>query len=141
MRIFWAIIGLSLVAAGQLPEMAPTRAHVTGAGKATRLLVHAPGDVPVRFKVFTPGEKQACLLVRRAGKLPGGAQINADPQCRAVFDPLAGAATWQEGAHGNVILRDRTGRRIAELAPGDGLAYQSVEPAYPILSLVALDGQ
>lgn len=141
MRIFWAIIGLSIVVAGQMPKIAPSRASGAGADKGARLAVHAPGEMPQRFKVFRPGETQSCLLVREPGKLPGDAHIDADPKCSAVFNPLAGAAIWQEGAHGSVILKDRAGRRIAELAPGDGLAYQSVEPAFPILSLVALDDQ
>lgn len=141
MRILWAAIGLSFIAAAQMPNTGLLAAGAPEPGKAARVAIHAPGAVPERYSVYRPGETQACLLTRQAGELPGTAQVKADAACRAVFDPLGDVALWQENNRGGVLLKDKSGRQIAELAPADGLAYQSVEPAVPILSLVALDDQ
>jgi hypothetical protein len=141
MRILWAILGLSAVAAAQMPEAGLLAAKPPDTGKSARIAVHAPGALPERYSVYRTGEEQSCLLIRDAGQLPGTASVETDPACAEVFKPLAQAAFWQEGEHGNVVLKDRDGNRIAELAPGDGLAFQSVEPASPILALVALDDQ
>jgi hypothetical protein len=141
MRIFWAVIGLSFVAAAQMPTEGLRAGNTSGSGKAARVAVHFPGALPERYAVFRPGVREGCSLVREAASLPGAAVVEADPDCRAVFNPLADVAVWQEGERGTVVLKDKAGRRIAELAPADGLAYQSVEPASPILSLVALDDQ
>lgn len=142
MRLFWAAIAITFAGAvAGMPEIetAPLK-------NAPPELVETalPGETNIftrRFEVYRPGVTRGCGLSARIDDATGTTQLATDPDCGLIYTPLSHAVTWRDGKNGSVSIIGRAGEIIAEFAPGDGLAYESVYPASPLLLLVTQDDE
>lgn len=82
------------------------------------------------------------LAVRRASggascllQSAGGNRFSARPGCDDVADNLSGWLNIEDGAEGNVLLSDASGRIVLEFARSEGGVLESVFPAEPLLLL------
>src|SRR5690554_140941 len=81
------------------------------------------------------GKDQPCSVVLRdGGHADRLARLDLAPACAGLFDRLAEAEFWLE-KDGDIIFVAGDGRTVAQFFPGDGVAYESVKPAKPLMML------
>jgi hypothetical protein len=81
----------------------------------------------------------ACLAERgnRISSRSEGFTANAD--CDTVWPRLSAAHTWIENGDGTVVVADARGDAILTVVDGDGLAYEAVEPADAMITMISAD--
>lgn len=84
------------------------------------------------------GQEQGCPVVLRHGHEGGFEKLDLAPSCAGLFDRFAEARFWREQADGDILFVADDGRTIAQFFPGDGVAYESVKPALPLMMLTDL---
>lgn len=78
-------------------------------------------------------------LVKKGGPVTATAsKFDAGLDCEAVWSGLSDAATWSEQGDGLVVLADSSGHALVSLTPGDGVAFEAMEPANADLSLTVV---
>ncbi|MCO6185018.1 hypothetical protein [Rhizobium sp. L1K21] len=113
-----------------------------------------PGPQSARLDPFTSGSivtgeareyavanlrsGEVCLVRKGRAVTASASEFDADIDCEAVWSGLSSAATWSEQDDGLVVLADRSGHALVSLAPGDGVAFEAMEPANADLSLTVV---
>ncbi|HRP78769.1 MAG TPA: hypothetical protein PL183_06655 [Aquamicrobium sp.] len=135
MAIFLAIPVIALAYFSGRPEidMSTTAAIVAPAGGEDGFRLVATGD-----RDSDPGRLDCSLA---AGEAPEGAPrpLRMAPGCMPANPHLAGARWWLDRPDGTVALAAADGRILAEFAAGDGAAFESYAPRYPLMTLLADD--
>jgi hypothetical protein len=82
------------------------------------------------------GKDQPCSVVLRDGSHADQlAKLDLAPACAGLFDRLGEAQFWLENQEGDIFFVAGDGRTVAQFFPGDGVAYESVKPATPLMML------
>ncbi len=81
------------------------------------------------------GADGRCRIEKGAG--PSGLKLG--PGCLNVYPALARAKSWQERSDGSLALTASDGAPVVVFAVSDGLAFESIEPANPLITLSSSD--
>lgn len=91
------------------------------------------------FTVSNMQNRTACLISRGAMTTQRSSGVIAGDDCAAVWPGLAAARNWTDNGDGTVDLTDASGGEILTLGLGDGVAYESLEPADASIALTAVN--
>lgn len=79
-------------------------------------------------------------LAERGGRLSHRSErFEAEADCDAVWPGLSQARTWIDNGDGTIVVTDAQGEAIITVVDGDGLAYETVEPAEAMLTMVVAE--
>ncbi len=81
----------------------------------------------------------ACLGERGGPISSRSARFTAGADCDAVWPGLSKARTWTNNGDGTAVVADAQGEAILTVVDGDGLAYEAVEPADALVTLISAD--
>lgn len=123
-----ASLGLLGVAGLQAPAVDPV---VSGSIPA-----HTAGH---SYTVSNVVANTACLAERGSAISSRSARFSAGPDCEGVWPGLSGARTWTNNGDGTVVVANAQGEAILTVVDGDGLAYEAVEPADAMVTLISAD--
>lgn len=96
-------------------------------------------DRTLQWRVLSNRDDQATacrIALRDAGE---GYAIAIPSGCADLPAMLTGASVWREDAHGNVVLEDLSGARLAEFGPAEFDGLLSVYPRHLDLALLPAD--
>lgn len=92
------------------------------------------------FRLISAGGEAGECLVSAARAQDGARRpLRLSAGCATGSPGLSAARYWLDRRDGTVALSGDDGRVLAEFAIGDGVAYESYEPSYPPMMLIALD--
>lgn len=102
------------------------------------------GGIPARtgghaYTISNATANTACLAERSDPISSRSARFAADADCDAVWPGLARARTWTNNGDGTVVVADAQGEAILTVTDGDGLAYEAVEPADAMVTMISAD--
>jgi len=102
----------------------------------TAAIAPASGQA-ARFTLVSAGDEAACTLV--AEQTPAGTmrRLALARDCLAAAAELADVRFWLDRPDGTVALAGADGRVRVEFAPADGAAYESYNPRFPVMTLLA----
>lgn len=83
--------------------------------------------------------KTACLAERGSRISSRSERFTASADCDSVWPHLSTARTWINNGDGTVVVADAQGDPILTIVDGDGLAYEAVEPADAMITMVSAD--
>ena len=81
----------------------------------------------------------ACLAERGSPISSRSARFEAGVDCDTVWPGLSKARTWTNNGDGTVVVADAQGEAILTVTDGDGLAYEAVEPADAMVTMISAD--
>ncbi|MDB5524381.1 MAG: hypothetical protein JWM58_2144 [Rhizobium sp.] len=81
----------------------------------------------------------ACLITRGKRISARSREIMPGSDCQDVWPGLTAAHTWTQNDDGTVALTDSGGEAILTLGLGDGVDFESLEPANAVLAFNALN--
>ena len=81
----------------------------------------------------------ACLAERGSQISSRSARFKAGADCDAVWPGLSQARTWTNNGDGTVVVANAQGEAILTVVDGDGLAYEAVEPADAMVTMISAD--
>lgn len=81
----------------------------------------------------------ACLAERSTRISSRSERFTAGADCDAVWPGLSTARTWINNGDGTVVVADARGEPILTVVDGDGLAYEAVEPANAMVTMISAD--
>lgn len=120
-------------------------ALVAGVGYFTLMPVQQPVDPIVSASIkpanqtdYTVSNMEngaACLIGSGRAVSARSHQLNPGQDCDAVWPGLAQARNWTQNGDGTVVLTDRSGAQVLTLGLGDGVDFESLEPANAVLAL------
>lgn len=89
--------------------------------------------------VSTLGEGGDCRV--SATRMEEGEKrlLRLSPGCAADVPTLSAAHYWLDRPDGTVVLSGDDGKAVATFMLADGAAYESYDPPYPVMTLIALD--
>ncbi|MEW9614113.1 hypothetical protein AB3G45_09825 [Shinella sp. S4-D37] len=122
-------LGLWSLAAGRT---GPIDAVTTGSVPASAAAKHS-------YTISNVVANTACLAERGERISSRSERFTADGDCDAVWPRLSAARTWLENGDGTVIVADAQGEAILTVVDGDGLAYEAVEPADAMITMISAD--
>ena len=91
------------------------------------------------YTISNVAAKTACLAERGKAISSRSALFTADKDCDSVWPGLSAARTWTNNGDGTIVVTDAQGEAILTVVDGDGLAYEAVEPADAMVTMVAAD--
>lgn len=89
------------------------------------------------FTVSNMQSRTACLISRGAMITQRSSSVIAGEDCVSVWPGLAQVRNWTDNGDGTIELTDSRGEQILSLGLGDGVAYESLEPADASIALTA----
>lgn len=110
-------------------------AHEVRADAITTGSVSTTGER--EFTVSNMQSRTACLLSRGAMTTQRSSSVIAGEDCLAVWPGLERVRNWTDSGDGTIQLTDDSGEQILALGLGDGVAYESLEPADVSIALTA----
>ena len=81
----------------------------------------------------------ACLAERGSRISSRSERFTANADCDTVWPGLSAARTWISNGDGTVVVADARGEAILTVVDGDGLAYEAVEPADAMVTMISAD--
>lgn len=81
----------------------------------------------------------ACLAERGSRISSRSERFIASADCDAVWPRLSAARTWIDNGDGTIVVADAQGEAILTVVDGDGLAYEAVEPADAMVTMISAD--
>lgn len=81
----------------------------------------------------------ACLAERGSRISSRSEKFSAGADCDTVWPRLSAARTWTNNGDGTVVVADAQGEPILTVVDGDGLAYEAVEPADAMVTMISAD--
>ena len=81
----------------------------------------------------------ACLAERGNRISSRSERFIANADCDAVWPRLSAARTWIDNGDGTVVVADAQGEAILTVVDGDGLAYEAVEPADAMVTMISAE--
>ena len=91
------------------------------------------------FTVSNMQSRTVCLISRGTMITQRSSSVIAGEDCTAVWPGLAQVRNWTDNGDGTIELTDSRGEQILSLGLGDGVAYESLEPADASIALTAAD--
>lgn len=91
------------------------------------------------FRLERAGTEVSCAIAKGEPLSPDTVAVAVEARCGAVHETLVRAKRWRDLADGTVMLTTAEGDVVARFAPSDGPAYESFDPAAPILSLTVAE--
>ncbi|CAK7257773.1 hypothetical protein KYK30_25420 [Shinella yambaruensis] len=121
-------LGLWSVAADRTPAVDPV----------TTRSIPAPAGTH-SYTISNVVANTACLA-ERGGRISSRSErFAANIDCDAVWPRLSAARTWVNNGDGTVVVADAQGEPILTVVDGDGLAYEAVEPADAMITMISAD--
>lgn len=96
--------------------------------------VSASGDATFRMRAI--GDV-SCAVTRGDQISEDRSELEVDASCAALLPGIERAKFWQEKPDGSVAFTEDGVDAIVSFSVADGVAYESFEPATPLLSLAA----
>ncbi|WP_411033497.1 hypothetical protein [Shinella sp. BYT-45] len=121
-------LGLWSLAAQEVPDVDPVVSNSIPA----RAAGHS-------YTVSNVVANTACLAERGNPISSRSARFDAGADCDAVWPGLSKARTWTSNGDGTVVVADAQGEAILTVVDGDGLAYEAVEPADAMITMISAD--
>lgn len=87
------------------------------------------------YRLGRAGRDKDCSIARGEQIDGRTAMLAVEERCGDLHAALIEAKRWRDLDDGTVVLATSEGEPIARFSPGDGIAYESFEPAAPILYL------
>jgi hypothetical protein len=134
MAIRALIVGVAAVG-GSLWWFSP--AHEATVDPVVTASVHR-GIGQEEFTVSNMENRTACLITKGMTTTQRSSVVTAGEDCNAVWPGLLQASNWTENGDGTVVLTDSHGEEVLTLGLGDGVAFESLEPANAALALTAV---
>lgn len=103
------------------------------------------GSIPARaaaghsYTISNVVANTACLAERGSPISSRSARFVAGADCDTVWPGLSKARTWTNNGDGTVVVADAQGEAILTVVDGDGLAYEAVEPADAMVTMISAD--
>lgn len=110
-------------------------AHDVRPGASRAVTIATAGER--EFTVSNMQTRTVCLISRGAMTTQRSSSVIAGEDCTAVWPGLAQARNWTDNGDGTIQLTDSSGEQILSLGLGDGVAYESLEPADASIALTA----
>lgn len=85
------------------------------------------------------GGSDVCRIEKREGRDAALANLKLEPGCLTIYPALSRAKSWQELGDGSLALAASNGEPVVVFAVSDGLAFESIEPASPLITLTSAD--
>jgi hypothetical protein len=123
-----ALIGGAALAAAALVGLRHNSAATAAPARIDRPMVE-------KFVLHSTGEVLSCVVEKAEGQGPL-THVRVAPGCDTVVAGLSKVHYWNEKADGTVELSANGSAPAVIFAPGDGVAYESVEPRTPLMSLM-----
>ena len=99
----------------------------------------ARSNPPVeRFLLQASGDEQTCPIEKAKGNGPV-TYVMIAPQCDELLPGLSKAQFWIENQDGTVMLSADGRSPSIIFARADGVAYESIKPRMPLMSLIEND--
>ena len=108
-----------------------------------------PPDTITTASVNTAGEQEftvsnmenrtACLIRRGTTTTLRSSGVIAGDDCAAVWPGLSAVRNWTDNGDGTIALTDNSGETVLTLGLGDGVAYESLEPADASIALTSVN--
>jgi hypothetical protein len=129
--ILFSLIGAIAIAAAGVAGLRPN----SSASAATE----ARGNPSVeRFRLQASGDEQTCPIEKAKGN-GRLTYVRIAPQCDELLPGLSKAHFWIENPDGTVTLSADGRSPTVIFAQADGVAYESIEPRMPLMSLIGND--
>ena len=103
------------------------------------LISASVGNPAQDYTVSNMENGAACLVTRGRIITPRSREIAPGPDCEAVWPGLTTAHTWTQNDDGTVAVTDGAGGAILTLGMGDGVDFETLEPANAVLAFNALN--
>ncbi|MCT7377735.1 hypothetical protein [Chelativorans salis] len=87
------------------------------------------------YRLRVAGRDGSCTIAKGKSAGIGRAEIELAADCVLLMPRLSEARYWREGADRDVAFEAADGRVIAEFYAADGVAYESLTPAAPLMAL------
>lgn len=102
------------------------------------------GSIPAKpaghsYTISNAAANTACLAERGGPISSRSARFEPAADCDTVWPGLARARTWTNNGDGTVVVADAQGEAILTVVDGDGLAYEAVEPADALITMISAD--
>lgn len=102
---------------------------------ATDPIISASVKVGEQDYTVSNMENGTACIVTRGMRVSGHSRaIKPGSDCETVWPGLAGARNWTQNEDGTVTLTDTSGEAILTLGLGDGVDFESLEPANAVLA-------
>jgi len=127
-------LGAMMIAAGAETRQAGADGvdPITTASVAARL----DGRHADRFTAIDHRTQMSCQFVLHRASGYSVHRIEPDASCGRLGVPFERARAWRED-RATVTVTDHRGETLMKLAPGDGFAWEVIEPSYLRVSLAA----
>lgn len=89
-----------------------------------------------RFLMQASGDEKNCVVEKTEGDGPVSRVLVA-PDCDEMLPGLSGLSYWSENADGTVTLSADGTKPAVIFAEADGIAYESIQPRMPLISLIS----
>jgi hypothetical protein len=121
-------LGLWSVASDRAPAVDPVTTNSISVAAGTH-----------SYSVSNVMANTACLAERGDRISSRSERFTAGADCDAVWPRLSAARTWVNNGDGTVAVTDAQGEVILTVVDGDGLAYEAVEPADAMITMISTD--
>lgn len=98
-----------------------------------------PAAAEQEFTVSNMQSRTACIISRGKSTTHRSNGVIAGDDCAEVWPGLAAIRNWTDNGDGTIALTDDHGETVLTLAVGDGVAYESLEPADASIALTAVN--
>lgn len=98
-----------------------------------------PAAAEREFTVSNMQSRTACIISRGTATTHRSNGVIAGDDCTEVWPGLAAVRNWTDNGDGTIALTDDRGETVLTLAVGDGVAYESLEPADASIALTAVN--
>jgi hypothetical protein len=130
-----ALLSGVLAVGGPLWWFSP--AHDVQADPVRTASIAAHGEL--EFTVSNMQNRTACLIARGDTTTRRSSGVVAGEDCAAVWPGLANVRNWTDNGDGTIDLTSDSGEQVLTLGLGDGVAYESLEPADASIALTAIN--
>lgn len=91
------------------------------------------------FTVSNMQSRTACIISRGKMTTHRSSGVIAGEDCAAVWPGLAEIRNWTDNGDGTIDLTNSRGEQVLTLGLGDGVAYESLEPADASIALTSVN--
>lgn len=97
----------------------------------------ARAETPGRFRLVIAGHDVTCLVSKEKSAATAATELEIAGECLALLPRLAEVRYWRETDDGTVVFAGADGEALVEFFGADGVAYESLRPAAPFISMIA----
>jgi|GEM_PF-1754552 hypothetical protein len=125
-------------ALGALGADTAIRDRETGRGLApgSDELFAAPLPHTRTYEAHVQGQESGCVVALRGEPSARGGSLELGPACKKFREVLSSEVrSWLRTDDGDILFLAEDGRPVAQFYPGDGVSYESLRPALPLMAL------